>query len=135
MKIIKTKDQSVIIYINEKIKQYIEREEIKEYDSQLFIKWLRPSLTAFNIAVWVALEEDKCLGYLIVQVNPTFTYEKLNIISLFGDTPEIEAKLLEGAEVWAKSNGIKICQTSTFHPKKWKDRGFQVVEHLLTKEI
>lgn len=135
MKIIKTKDQSVIIYINDKIKECIERDEIKEYNSQLFVKWLRTALLNPFYQVWVALEEEKCLGYIITQLTQTLTQEKLSIVQLFGDTPDVEAKLLEGAEVWAKNNGINQCQTSTFHPKKWKDRGFKVVEHLLTKEI
>jgi hypothetical protein len=135
MKIIKTKDHSVIAYINDKIQQYIEREEIKEYNVQLFVKWLRTSLMSPFLAIWICVEESKCLGYIIVQITQTLTEEKLTICQLFGDTEEIENKLLEGASVWAKNNGIRLSQVSTFHPKKWKDKGFEVKEHLLTKEL
>jgi hypothetical protein len=142
MKILKAKDANSIRFLNLKIQEYIGKEEIKEYDKKSFIKWLRMMISSPLLGVWVCVEEneepeteEKVSGYIIVMIQQSLNSEHVNIIQLFGDTEEIENELLSHATNWTKNNGITEIKTITLHPKKWKDIGFEVKEHLVTKEV
>ena len=140
MKIFKTKDHAVIKYIFGKIQEYIDKESVVEYNQQAFVKWLRYSIANPFIGIWVCTDdeaetEERILGYIIVMIQQSLTAEHCTIVHLFGDTEEIENSLLETAEKWVKENGINKILTTTFYPKKWKTKGFEVKEHLLVKEV
>jgi hypothetical protein len=140
MKIVKTKDPNSIKFLNEKIQEYLTKEEIKEYDKRSFLKWLRFSITIPTTGVWICMDDTepdniKILGYIIVTTQQTLSSEHVFIVQLFGDTEEIEKDLLTTVEKWSKEIGINDIKTITLFPKKWKDKGFEVKEHLVTKEV
>jgi len=139
MKIIKTKDPNSIKFIHEKIQELIDKEEVTEYNRSMFLKWLRDNISNPILGLWIAIEELEdhgfnVLGFVIASIQSNLMEEYINVSQILGDE-EVEKALMEKVENWAKDNGIQKSMMNSRHPKRWKDRGWKVDYHILSKEV
>ena len=139
MKIVKTKDPNSIKFINDKVQDLIEKEGITEYNKNLFIKWLRQSMSNPFVGFWIAVEEKEesvdfnVLGFIVASIQSNLMKEYINISQILG-SEEVEKALLEKVDNWAKENGIDEIMTTSRHPNRWKNYGFEVDYHILSKK-
>ncbi len=143
MKIIKTKDPNSIKFLLDKIQELIDKEEIKEYNKSMFLKWLRQNIAFPILGLWIAVEELQeennvtgfnVLGFIIATIQSNLMEEYVNISQILG-SEEVEKALLEKVDIWTKENGIHKIMTNSRFPKRWKDYGFEVEYHILNKEV
>ena len=139
MKIVKTKDPNSIKFINEKVQELIEKESVIEYNKSLFLKWLRQNISNPLMGFWIAIEEKEessdfnVLGFIVASIQSNLMKEYINISQILG-SEEVEKALLEKIDTWAKENGIDEIMTTSRHPKRWKDYGFEIDYHILSKK-
>ena len=136
IKIIKTKDPEAIKYMLTSIKNYIEKEQIDEYDFETSKIWIRKNITYPTVGVWLVLkEENVCVGYGIAYIQATLSHEIVNIYQLYSEEKEIEEKILEYIVNWTQENGITKIMHVTKFAEKWEERKFNINKHILVKEV
>ena len=136
MNIVKTKDPVVIKFIGERIVKFINDNEVVEYDTDSFIRWLRINLgSPFVIAVVAKNDEDAIIGHCIAMIIQTLGNERLEILQFSGDTEEVEKELFSYVQNWSKELFVKRISIMTKYPKKWKDFGFELTTHVLSMGV
>lgn len=136
----KTKDPSVIRFLLEPMQDFIEKEEMDEYDLSAFIKWLRQNIANPLVGLWIAVKEEKVFGYCITRIHTSLLGEYVNeyvdITQIYGLEEKIEDEFLDIISKWAKKYGINKVAMHSKHPKRrWLKEGFVVKSHLMSKEV
>jgi len=131
----KTKDPNAVKAIIGPIVKYFEKEEIKDYEPEHLLKWLRYNIGNPMIGVWICIDNDETKGFAIAMMQAGLDREYVIVSHIYAEVPEIESDFLQKIEDWSRKYGIQDIRAITKHPKRWKDYGYVVSEHILRREL
>ena len=135
MEVFKTKDPNTVKVLIELMDKYFKKEEIDDYRPEHLLKWLRHNIGNPLIGVWVAINGEGANGFCIAMMQPGLDKEYVVVSHIYADVEEIESQFLHEVESWSNKYGITDVKAVTKHPKRWKDYGFVVSEHVLKREL
>jgi len=135
MEITRTKDVNVVKFIKPIVAKFIESEKVDYFDATKLLQHLRKAIQTPNYMVWVSSENDEINGILVGSVLSSLKGDYMMIPCFFGETQEIEKALVEKAKEWTNENSLSEITIMTKFPKRFKDYGFDVAEHLLVLKL
>ena len=135
METIKTKDESVIEYLEPLIERFIIENEIDEYSKDNYINLLNNVIKDHGCGVFISYDKEAIHGYAIALQMLAIEFPFISVSQFFGETEEIELALLNEIKEWAKKNKIYKLSYMTAKPKRFKKMGFVIKRHTMEMNL
>ena len=135
MEVMRTRDPRVVKYVKALVTKFIETEKIEEFDAPKFLQYLRKAIQTPNCFVWVGVEGEDVIGIVVGNVLGSLAGDYVMLSCYFAESDEILSKIFDSVAEWTSENNMNKNVLMTKFPKKFKNMGFEVKEHLLEKVI